>query len=71
VKFNNERLSEFPVDTPDGYPQEAENLASASARFILQYLLGVRTDFGEVREYVRKGAADAVCAIENYPSVEE
>ena len=54
IKFSNKQLLEMPINTSKGYILEAEKLAKATELFIIPYLLGMKTDFIEVKEYVHK-----------------
>lgn len=66
VRFNGETLSDMQFDTEDEYLRYARDLAEAVKKYLVPYLLGLRTDFPEIKEFVAANAEKAVNEISGY-----
>lgn len=52
VEFNGEKLGPFTFHTREGYLRAFEDEAKAAEQFAVPYLLGRRSNFGEIREFI-------------------
>lgn len=58
AKFCGENLPELSFDNEEEYLAYASALAASAEKFLLPYLLGLRTDFSAIKEFVSKNARE-------------
>lgn len=66
AEFRGETLAESSLNTEEEYLRSAGKLATAAEKLLLPYLLGVRTDFAGLKEFVAARAEKAVSKIPDY-----
>lgn len=66
AEFHHEKLAESAIDTEEDYLRSAGDLATAAGNMLLPYLLGNRSDFVELKEFVAARAQKAVSEIPDY-----
>ncbi len=66
AKFRGENLPELPFQNEEEYLRYASNLAASAEKFLLPYLLGLRTDFSAIKEFVSKNGLEAAREVSEY-----
>ena len=66
ANFHGEKLAELPFDTEDDYFRYASSLATAAEKFLLPYPLGLRTDFLEIKDFVKANVDKALSEMPKY-----
>jgi len=66
AKFHGEKLTELSFDDEKEYLEYARNLANSAQKVLLPYLLGLRSDFSQIKEFVAKNAEESAEEVSKY-----
>jgi hypothetical protein len=64
--YNGEEMCTEQVDTIEDFLQQAERTARLAEEFGIPYILGQKSDFNEVKEFVRERIEKAVSKVKAY-----